>query len=301
MYGAIDVGTNTVRLLLYDEKTGEKIKLMRSTRIGEGLVQGGQLSYQGMERTRRAIMEYLELARNKDVVEPVYCYATSAVRQAANGPDFMEMIAGKKGLVSEIISSEMEAEYGYRGAIGQGDGVVIDIGGGSTEMAYGEKGKVLFRGSALMGCVSGLALYGGDEDRLSAPVMERMQVEYGALATTLREEVLGDKQVDALVGIGGTMTQLAMIKSGEERYSPEVVTGMELSAGELEGMLTEFCAMTTAERRGIPGMEPTRADVILPGCAIALSLVAATGVQRIIACDSDTLEGYLLQKIAEGN
>lgn len=298
MYAAIDIGTNSVRLLLYDEKTGEKRKFLSTTRIGEGLVSSGVLSVPGMERTHRAIIDYYSYALEQGAQLPIYCYATSAVRQAANGPEFMNMLRGKQGLIAEIISGEAEAEYGFLGAIGHGSGVVMDIGGGSTEFIAGQDGKILRSGSALLGCVSSLERCvqedpptGGEIDTLRAYIRER--------AVPLCRQVLEDRSPSAITGIGGTVTQLAMILTGAEFYTPELINGMRISRDQLEELMQRLISMDLKTRKALPGMDPNRADVIVSGGLITLEMLLAAGCKTLVVCDDDGLDGYLLCRVAE--
>ena len=168
----------------------------------------------------------------------------------------------------------------------------MDIGGGSTEFIAGQDGKILRSGSALLGCVSSLERCvqedpptGGEIDTLRAYIRER--------AVPLCRQVLEDRSPSAITGIGGTATQLAMILTGAEFYTPELINGMRISRDQLEELMQRLISMDLKTRKALPGMDPNRADVIVSGGLITLEMLLAAGCKTLVVCDDDGLDGYL--------
>ncbi|MBE5780819.1 MAG: Ppx/GppA family phosphatase [Clostridiales bacterium] len=300
MYAAIDIGTNSVRLLLYSEETGKKQKFLTTTRIGEGLSATGRLSKAAMDRTRTAVWDYCEAAIRHGAKAPIPCYATSAVREAENGADFMAALNQKETLTAEVISGEAEAHYGYAGAVKGGSGLVMDIGGGSTELILGEKGNILKARSMVLGCVTSLESCIKNDPPLKEEI-DALRAYAAERAVALKHSVLGEDDCTELIGIGGTATQLAMVLLGLREYDPQKVNGYRMKYEKLSELFSVMAAMPLAHRKEMPGMDPKRADVIVTGCAIALEMMAACGANTLIACDDDGLDGYLMAHIAENS
>lgn len=298
MYAAIDIGTNSVRLLLYDASTGDKRKLLCTTRIGEGLAASGRISPAGMERTHRAVVDYLSRAMEAGARVPVYCYATSAVREAENGEAFMERLLGLHGLSAEVLSGEEEAEYGFYGAAKGGSGVVMDIGGGSTELTRGEGGRILSSQSIVLGCVSSFERF-LHTDPPTTKELSALREHAAARAGQLCRQVLCGIQPQAIIGIGGTATQLAMVSLGLKEYDPVAVNGTVITTEQLSHLFEALASMPMARRRALAGMDPQRADVIVTGAIIALEILLAARCPQLITCDDDGLDGYLMAKIRQ--
>ena len=299
MHAAIDIGTNTVRLLLYDEATGTRQKSLITTRIGEGVASAGVLCCAGMQRTKRAVTQLAEKARKHGACV-VYCYATSAVREAQNGVAFMQTLDDIPGLQWEILSGEREAYYGYMGAAKGCEGVIMDIGGGSTELIAGDIQGIKGSCSVRMGCVSALEQYLTQDP----PTKEQVRA-FMAFAKERAHELcakaLKESRPQELIGIGGTATQLAMLKLHAKEYFPGMVDGTTLTQAELEEWQERLAGATTRERMAFEGMENDRADVILPGCMIALAVLRESGASILRVCDDDGLDGYLLYEINDAS
>lgn len=295
-YGAIDIGTNTVRLLIAEKRKAgySGKKWVRCTRIGEGLQQSGKLGEAGIRRTLEAVEDFLTEAKRRGCALPIYCYATSAVREAQNGKEFLKTLEGLQGLSAEIISGEMEAQIGFLGASGK-EGVVLDIGGGSTELVRGEQGEISAKKSVRMGVVT-LLEADIQHDPPQDEEIERLFSHIRGQAEELCKAVCpqGAKKV---IGVGGTATQLAMLFLKLPRYNPKQVQGYRMDVEQLENLFWLMARLPLEQRKKMAGMDPQRADVILPGCAILISVLKQLGAQAVWASDSDGLDGYLMQKM----
>ncbi len=296
MAAAIDIGTHSVRMLIGCcdgiKITGEKH--LTITRLGEGLVQTGVLNPQAIQRTITAVREFVGSAKAQGVEGSVFCYATSAAREAKNGDELLSRLKEIDGLVPEIIDGEAEALLAYQGASMHGD-VVMDIGGGSTELIRMKDGAFCSC-SVPLGTVTSLERFLGDFDDIS-PLMLLAMAERGRpLVERLCQTVLGNDKAAALVGVGGTATQLAMLFLGLPEYDAKQVNGYQMSLHELEKLQTRLINMTAKARIEMPGMHPKRADVIVAGCLIACMVMARAGADVLIASDFDGLDAYLLNK-----
>lgn len=285
---AIDIGTNSARLLVAEYSAGKlrplELKLV-TTRLGEG-AGGGVLLKQAMTRTAEAV-EKLYLAALNRGAGPVVVAATSAVRDALNRGEFLEMVRLKTGLPVNVLSGEEEALLSCRGAlaglnIDLNRTVVLDVGGGSTELIWRQGARLRFA-SVNAGAVRTFETGAGEE----------------ALADLFRpvlEDVL-NSPVKTLVGVGGTVTALAAMDQALDPYDPDKVHGYGLDLADIANLLKTLKGMTVEERKRIPGLQPERADIIETGVVIVKIVMEGLGINRIIVSEWDILHGLLLEKI----
>jgi exopolyphosphatase/guanosine-5'-triphosphate,3'-diphosphate pyrophosphatase len=274
---AIDIGTHSVRLLS-GVFTGERVlgaKRLVITRLGEGLVHTGVLGDAAIARTVDAVRGFAEQARTEGVLAPVYCYATSAAREAANGRALLEALRGIEGVEAEIIGGDEEALLAYRGASALG-AVVLDIGGGSTELSRMDGGALLTR-SVPLGTVTSLESALGVGDAIGPLTVMAMAERARTMVGALCEGVLAGEKTSALVGVGGTATQLAMLFLALPSYDAQRVHGFRMELSALDELQQRLVNMTHAMRKAMPGMHPARADVIVSGCLIARMVLARSG------------------------
>lgn len=279
---AIDIGTNSTRLLLAEMHDGRAVcieKTHNTVRTGEGVNRTGALCEAAMARTIKAIKEYV--AVGEKWAGSVFCFATSAVREAANRKEFCARVLKECGVRVEILSGEEEAACGFAGVFEAGArGGIIDIGGGSTEVMFGTAEKIDFLHSFRLGCVRGLEQFGQN----GAAVQAWAAKEFSKIILP---------QMD-FYAIGGTGTSIAAIDLGG--YDPKLVNGHVITIEAVRHIFEMLSMRTIAERRTIPGLEPKRADVILAGTAILLAFMQTGGLERVFASESDNLEGYLNRK-----
>jgi exopolyphosphatase / guanosine-5'-triphosphate,3'-diphosphate pyrophosphatase len=276
----IDLGTNTVRLLVADVGAGGWRVVeadQRVTRLGEGLARSGRLGEVPAARTAAAVVEYVARARRAGA-ERV------AMREAANGREFAGALERRAGEPVRIIDGDEEAALTLRGVLGGlGGGVVaggitlvFDIGGGSTEYILARGGRAVTAVSLRLGVVD-LA----ERHPFPGPVKpERYRAllaEVGArLAAELPAEIR-TAPLDRLVGTAGTATTLAALDLGLTAYDPARVQGHTLTRAAIERLLARLGALTVAGRAALPCLEPGRADLIVPGTAIVLATLDLTG------------------------
>ena len=278
---AIEIGSNSVRLMLWAD--GNTLyKKIATTRLGEGLISTGAMSGQAIARTAQAVADFRREGEEQGA-KTVLAFATAAVRSASNRAQFLAAVKGEAGLDVDVISGEEEARIGILGALGFGDGGIIDLGGASTEITVQREGSRLYSHSADIGTVRLYDLAGQDRQALQK-VIDRKLAEYGA----------PDLSAVDMYGVGGTATSLAAIFHGLEPYDPKVVDGTFLSEQWLGVEAEMLLPLTVEERKMVKGMDVRRADVIAGGCLLMYSLLSKFGSGGITVSESDNLEGYVI-------
>ena len=292
--GAVDMGTNSTRLLVADvdgARLAEVERLLRITRLGDRVDADGRLSDAGMERVHTVLEGYAARARELGA-ERVLATATSAVRDADNGSEFLADVRQQHGFETRLLSGREEAELTYRGVtsrLAAGPGTLVcDIGGGSTELVLGGPAGVLDATSLDVGCVrmSERCL------RSDPPTVAELAELREAVAALLPRSITS--RTSTLVGVAGTVTTLATIDLGLDREIPEEIDGHALDAATVEALLGQLAAVPLAERREVRGLMPERAPTIVAGAAIAAEVLRATGAGRMLVSERDILHGAAL-------
>ena len=303
-FATIDVGTNTVLLLIAERIEGVFSPLVERaeiTRLGRGVDRSGRIEPAAIRETVAVLARYAEEARALGA-KVAACVATSAARDAANSAEFFEAARAACGIAPEVITGEEEARLVYRSAwidFGR-DGAhlsVLDVGGGSTEYTWGEGRDPLGRRSLQIGAVR-LTERVVDSDPIGPAGLARLQA---AAAQALHPIAgLGCPSPGArLVAVAGTVTTLAAVEQHLPRYDPERVHGSALSLGQLESLFHQLGALTVAERAGLPGMEPKRADVIVAGCALLVEALRVTGFVKLTVSDRGVRWGLLYDRAGD--
>ncbi len=281
-FAVIDIGSNSVRLMFVAD--GKVLyKKLNTTRLGEGLVSSAFLTKEAIERTADAVAAFYDEAK-KDGAEEVYAFATAAARKAKNGGELVDKIYALRSLSVEIISGEDEAKLGVLGALGKGDGIVVDIGGASTEIIRQEQGEITYAKSVDIGVVRLKDCCGKNEKLLYAAAKDAVG-EYEKIPANL-----------PLYGIGGTATTLGAVYLKLDKYSSDLVTGVEISYEDVQKMTETLLKLPVEEIEKLPCMPKKRADVITGGAVLLLTIMQTFGFEKIIISDSDNLEGYAKQK-----
>ena len=296
----IDLGSNTVRLLVADVEGPGRSRIIAEdqavTRLGEGLAATGALGEAPMARTLAVVSDYAARGAALGATE-VRIVATSAVREAANGSLFTAAVERATGRRVQVVSGEDEARLvllGVRHGVGPlaGPVVVFDIGGGSTEYILAESERVIATVSLRLGVVP-LA----ERDPFPKPVdRPRYEALLREIATQLERELPGEilrARPAHLVGTAGTVTTLAALDLGLQRYDAGRVQGHRLSRAAIERLGERLGALTVAERAALPCLEPGRADLIVPGVAIVVATLDCLGVDALTVSDSGLREGIL--------
>jgi len=303
---AIDVGTNTV-LLLVAERRGRTFAPVAEraeiTRLGRGVDRTRRLDPAAVSETVRVLARFAAEARSLGA-RIVACVATSAARDASNGADFFRAAAAAAGLEPEVVSGEEEARLVYASAwrdFGSPEGAreplaVLDVGGGSTEYTWGDGPEPSGRVSLQVGAVR-LSERLSPSDPMTAADLARMRAEAREAVQQLAlPEARGLPSRARLVAVAGTVTTLAAVHQALPVYDAQRVHGSRLESAQLEALLARLAPLTVAERARLPGMEPKRADVIVAGCAIVLEAMRATGFERLTVSDRGVRWGLLYDR-----
>jgi len=297
----IDLGTNTVRLLIADVEPGRAgwrivEQDQRVTRLGEGLARAGRLGDAPAARTRATVVEYVERARRRDAVR-IRIVATSAVREAVNGADFARELGAATGETVSVVSGDDEARLTLRGVLHglpvlSGVTLALDIGGGSTEYILARDGALAVSTSLRLGVVP-LAERFPFAAGIDWPRFQALRAEIGARLARELPAAIRDARPDRLVGTAGTVTTLAALDLGLTRYDAARVQGHVLTRAAVERQLVRLGALPQAARGALPCLEPGRADLILPGTAIVLETLALASVDALTVSDFGLREGIL--------
>lgn len=302
----IDLGSNTVRLLVADVEPGARGWRVveadqRVTRLGEGLAASGRLGEAPAERTAAAVGEYVARARRAGA-RRVAIVATSAVREAANGREFAAALERATGEQVTVVSGDEEATLTLAGVLGGLDDgpapqtatLVFDVGGGSTEYILARPREPVTTISLRLGVVD-LAERYPFPGPVDWPRYRAMQAEItGRLAAELPREIRLAHS-GRLVGTAGTATTLAALDIGLHQYDPGRVQGHGLARGAIERLLARLGALTVAERGALPCLEPGRADLIVAGTAVVLATMDLMAASHVIVSDWGLREGVLIR------
>lgn len=284
-YGVIDIGSNSVRLLLWAD--GQTIyKKIDTTRLGAGVEKTGRLSAEAIARTARAVAAFKAEAERAGA-RKVLAFATAAVRSAANGADFTSAVKALCGLSVEVVSGETEAKLGLIGALGGKDGGIIDVGGASTEVTVARGGKIVYAVSADVGAVRLRDACGEERAALETFIAERIAV-------------YGEVPPFNAYAIGGTATSLAALALELEPYDPARTDGLVLSAADVLRWAEKLLSLSMGERLALKGMDPRRADVLGGGALLLYRVMRAVGAEQVTVSEKDNMEGYLVCKMREG-
>ena len=294
---AIDVGTISVRLLVADTAEGRLRTVIRQvevTRLGEGLKYGARLGEAPKRRTTEAVERYAAVARAAGA-DSVVLAGTSATRDALDGEKFITRLALENGLTAAVLSGQREAELAFAGVRSdlQGDLVVIDIGGGSTEVIWaGEGGKVE---AVSLDLGASRATERWIRSDPPAPeeiraVYEEAKAAFAGVPDLDRRALKGRR----LVGTAGTVTTLAALDAGLEKYDPELVHHRVLGLESVRRLVKFLAGLTCEEREALPSVQPGRAAVIPGGAAILLAAMETLGYERLTVSERDLLDGLVL-------
>lgn len=303
----IDVGSNSTRLLVADvagrdgDAGGDgRISVVerhsRVTRLGRGVDLSGQLSDEAVEAACAAIADYVSICGERDV-ERIAAIATSAVRDASNGSAFVAELRERFALSARVLDGEEEARLTYRGATAARPPaeptLVIDIGGGSTEMIVGRGEETAFHVSLQAGVVR------HTERHISGDPPTAVELE--ALAGDVRgliDAAVADRpeaRASAGIAVAGTPTSLSAVELELEPYDPSRVHGHVLSLPTIQRQLSLFASTPLAERAEIAGLHPDRAPTIVAGAVILIEAMRACGLEQIEASEHDILYGMALE------
>ena len=289
---AIDCGTNSVRLLVTDG-TDDVERLMRITRLGKGVDATGSLDPEAIERTIAVLREYRDVM-DRHGVERVRMAATSASRDAANRAEFFDAARSVLGVEPELLSGIEEGRLSFDGATADldptlGPFLVCDIGGGSTEFVWGttDAERVV---SIDVGCVRMTEAWLHHDPPTAEELSQAISVIDVHLDDVLRE-IPDAPSAATFVGLAGTITNAAAVEIGLPQWSREAIHHFLLTKSAVEDVFRTLATESIADRLHNPGLEPQRADVIVGGMCVLVSIMRRFGFDECLVSENDILDG----------
>lgn len=296
---AIDIGTNSTRLLVADTGLNSYKTLARKakvTRLGQGVNETGRIDPEAIDRTVKTLMIYKGIIDSYGPSVPINIASTSAARDADNVNDFVQTAKKETGLKINVISAEEEATNAFLGATyhleSDKNYLVMDIGGGSTELICGRNKKVTEFYSKNIGCVRLFEMFVKNnpptKDEINKIRTHIIKIYLEAIESLMKHAPF------KLIGTAGTVTSLSAISQGLKVYDVEKVHHSVLTTEKTKEISEKLINMTVEERSKIPTMEPGREDVIVAGTIIFVTLVEMLGKEEVLVSETDILDGLLL-------
>jgi exopolyphosphatase/guanosine-5'-triphosphate,3'-diphosphate pyrophosphatase len=294
--GVVDLGTNSTRLLIADVENGSVRELERRlaiTRLGEGVDERRQLLPQAIARTRNVLVDYRRAMESLEA-QRMFAIGTSAVRDAENGEAFLGEIEWSYGFQTRLLSGEEEASLTFRGVTNghpvAEDLLVVDVGGGSTELILAGPEGVSFQTSLDLGCVRLTERFLGSDPPSARELMECA----GYVQSVLNEHVAPGVMAARAIGVAGTVTTLATLDLGLDEEDPEVVHGHTLTTDSIADELGRLSAVPVAKLRERRGLHPDRAPVIVAGAVVVLETLRYFGFEELEVSEHDIMHGAAL-------
>ena len=292
----VDIGTNSTRLLVAEVDGGGLRELAREsivTRLGEGVEATGRLGEEPQARVFAALDTFLPAIEGSAVRTAVM---TSAVRDAANGAEFAAVVRDRYGLEAATLSGDEEARLTSLGANATRSGddvvVVVDIGGGSTELVVGTRDELDFHVSTQVGAVRHSERHLHSDPPTADELRALAEDARAVFEAEVPEEVRSRPAV--AVGVGGTVTQLASVDLGLEEHGRDRIEGHAVSVARLEELSDRLAALPLEERRSVRGLDPARAPTIVAGSVILREVLGAFALDGFEASERDILWGVAL-------
>jgi exopolyphosphatase / guanosine-5'-triphosphate,3'-diphosphate pyrophosphatase len=299
VYAVIDVGTNSIKFHIGERRADGSWRTVvdraEVTRLGEGIAETGDIAPEAIERTAEAIAGMAAEARRHDVAGLV-AVGTMGMRSANNSDAFIARVRERCGVTIEVIPGKEEGRLAYlavKSALGLAEGrlVVFDTGGGSTQFTFGRGDAVDEQFSLDIGAVRLTAQYGLG-GRLAR---ERLDEALAAIAAEFGR--LDDlPSPDALVGMGGAITNMTAVMLGLAPYDPDAVQGAVLTRAEVERQIELYRTLDVDARRQIVGLQPKRADVILAGACVVRTVMEKLVQDALTVSDRGLRHGVLLER-----
>ena len=296
---AVDLGTNTTRLLVADVEDGRVAEVARETRItrlGEGVDGRRRLLPVPIARVRNCLSDYRRTLESLGA-DRTLAVATSAIRDAANGEAFLGEVEWSYGFTTRLLTGDEEALLTFRGVSAERElppgTVIVDLGGGSTELVVAGADGIAFRTSLDIGAVRLTERFLHSDPPTRAEVDECARAVASLLAERVPEDVRG--ALTAAIGVAGTVTTLAALDLALPAYDRDLVDGHLLTSQAARRQLERLAGLQLAERRELPALEPERAPVIVAGAVIVAELLAHFGLDAIEASERDLLDGAALE------
>ena len=299
--GTIDIGTNSMRLLIADYNNGKienRKKYVNTTRIGQGVDKEGYISEEALQRNINALEEFANICKVEEC-QAIYCMGTSALRDSKNGNIFVDRAKQKTNINVEIISGNEESNLGFMGVLEGLDTdeqiLVIDIGGGSTEFIVGDIEGIKFAKSENVGALRMTEKFLAKDPIDTNEFSNMSKFIYGEIKDTI--DYIKSKQIKKIVGIGGTITSLSAMNQELEVYSMEKIHNSEVSIKNIKDILQNLKQMTLNDKKTLKGLQPKRADIITAGVEILNIIMENLEIEKIIVSEYDNLEGLMCHKV----
>ncbi len=297
-YAAIDIGTNSMRLLISEYKDGKFLKrdkFINTTRIGKNVDNEGIISKDAIEKNIDALCKFYNQAKESDCKD-IYIIGTSALRDSKNKNEFVKKAKDKLDANVDIIDGDMEANMGFMGVLSgmedkKEDILVIDIGGGSTEFIVGNEEGIKFCKSENVGAV-----------RMSEKFLKKDpidEVQYQQMKDYIHEtisntlNIINEFDIKKIIGIGGTITTLASMHLKLEEYDMQKTHNLNLDILDLKRQIDLLMPLSKEEKRNIIGLQPKRADIISAGFAILEIILNNFYIDSLYVSEYDNLEGLI--------
>jgi exopolyphosphatase/guanosine-5'-triphosphate,3'-diphosphate pyrophosphatase len=298
---AIDVGTNSVRLLVAEPSAPGSTaplsaveRLMRITRLGAGVDATGRLDDAALARTLDCIGDYAARSAELGAVR-MRITATSAVRDAADRDRFFEGVTERTGVTAQVLTGEQEARTAFRGAVtavdGQAPYLVLDIGGGSTELIRGRSEPEAIT-SRQLGCVRLTERCLRSDPPTASEIQDANDVVCDELDEV--ERLIDPRSAHTLIGVAGTITTLAALHLRLDEYEPEKVHATRVLVEHVIDLTSRLAAMPVADRAALGAMAPGREDVIVGGALILSRVMERFGFPEVLVSEADILDGLAL-------
>lgn len=295
----IDIGTNTLLLLIVDDALQPIVDLCRFGRLGKGLDATGRLAGDAIANSLAICREYRQVMDQHGVARPIVI-ATQAMREAGNAADFVGPAERILNATIEVIGGQREATLAATAVartfpeLAASRYVVVDVGGGSTELITVDAGRVVSQVSVPIGAVRLTERHLRHDPPTAAEIAALdADIDHHLAALALPRAV-------SVIGTAGTATTLAAIKLGLARYDPAAVTGLRIAPGAVAELRARLLAATVAERKAITGLDPARADVIAAGAAIFARIIERIDAPVLITCDRGIRWGVAYEQRSTG-
>ncbi len=298
----VDIGSNTTRLYIAEVEGGriteELERRTKITRLGAGVDKDGRLAEDAMQRVYDTLDDYRHLIDSHGGAERAVAVLTSATRDAANGQEFAVTVRDRYGLDPHVLKGDDEAQLSFLGATSDRDPdsttptLVIDIGGGSTELIIGQGHTAEFFVSTQAGVVRQTERHVGSDPPTSGELAALAGDARAILAAAVPEE--RRRAVQHAVAVAGTATSLAAIAQDLDPYDPTKVHGYVLTAEERDRLRDRLASMTLEERQHVAGLDPARAPTIVAGVVILTEVMDLFGLDRLEVSEHDILRGAAL-------
>lgn len=291
--GVVDLGTNSTRLLVADVEDGSVREVERRltvTRLGEGVDERGRLLPAPIARVRNVLVDYRRVLESAGA-ERTLAVATSAVRDAENGEAFLGEIEWSYGFATRLLTGDEEARLTFDGVAGgrslREGTLVVDVGGGSTELIVGGPDGVGFSTSMDVGCVRLTERF----LRSDPPTAEELQACASEVKGAVAAAVPSDLEAADAIGVAGTVTTLATIDLGLDEEDPALVDGHRLDVPAMQATLNDLSALAVDEIRARRGIHPDRAPVIVAGVVVVLEVLRYFGLDGLEVSERDIMHG----------